>query len=60
MQPVVALEDCTFSIEKGSFSVIMEKPGSGKPTLLNIIALHEDEISGTHPIEGQEVMEKTL
>jgi len=52
---VTILEDISFSVEKGSFSVIMGPSGSGKSTLLHIISGLEPPSSGKIFLNGTEI-----
>jgi len=49
---VKALDDVSFSIEKGEFVLIVGSSGSGKSTLLNMIGLLDRPTNGTISIDG--------
>lgn len=49
------LDNCDFSVEKGSFTMVFGESGSGKSTLLNIISLTDKPSSGTAFIDGIKV-----
>jgi len=49
---VTALDNVTFSIEKGEFVLIVGSSGSGKSTLLNMIGLLDRPTNGTIHIDG--------
>ena len=54
-QPVEALKDVTFTVEKGEYVAIMGESGSGKTTLLNILAALDRPTAGTVRLDGQEL-----
>lgn len=47
------LEDCTFSLEKGSFSVIVGPSGCGKTTLLEILSGLQEMTQGEIWLQGE-------
>lgn len=49
---VRALENVSFSVEKGEYVAIMGESGSGKTTLLNILASLDKPTSGTVQLNG--------
>jgi lipoprotein-releasing system ATP-binding protein len=49
---VTALNNASFSIEKGEFVLIVGSSGSGKSTLLNMIGLLDRPTTGTISIDG--------
>ncbi|MBB1079352.1 ABC transporter ATP-binding protein [Limosilactobacillus sp. STM2_1] len=51
--PVIALKDINFSVEKGEYVAIMGESGAGKSTLLNIIATLDQATSGQAVLNGQ-------
>lgn len=54
-QKVTALEDLTMSINRGEFVSIMGKSGSGKSTMLNIIAGIDTISSGKYFFDGKDM-----
>lgn len=52
---VVALDDVSFSVEKGEFIAIVGASGSGKSTLLHIIGGVDRPTSGKVFIDGQDI-----
>lgn len=52
---VRALDDVTFSMDKGEFVVILGSSGAGKSTLLNILGGLDSATSGTYFIDGENV-----
>ena len=51
---VHALDDVSFTINRGEFVLIVGSSGSGKSTLLNMIGLLDKPTSGTVILDGQE------
>tara|TARA_Y100000590_G_scaffold5054_1_gene6830 strand:- start:641 stop:1342 length:702 start_codon:yes stop_codon:yes gene_type:complete len=51
---VCALDDVSFTINRGEFVLIVGSSGSGKSTLLNMIGLLDKPTSGTVILDGQE------
>ncbi|AJA49813.1 ABC-type antimicrobial peptide transport system, ATPase component [Clostridium pasteurianum DSM 525 = ATCC 6013] len=49
------LNKLDFSVEQGSFVIIMGKSGSGKTTLLNTIGLLDEFNEGSYDFKGQDV-----
>lgn len=52
---VRALHDVSFSLEEGTFAVILGPSGAGKSTLLNILGGMDNPSSGTYTLNGKEV-----
>lgn len=55
---VRALEEITFSLERGEFAAIMGESGSGKTTLLNIIATLDRPTAGWVLLSGENVFDQ--
>ncbi len=56
---VKALDNISFSVEKGEFIAIIGQSGSGKSTLLHMIGGVDNPSSGTVFVDGKEVYKKT-
>ncbi|WP_035054876.1 ABC transporter ATP-binding protein [Carnobacterium pleistocenium] len=56
-QGVQALKDINFSVEKGEFVSIMGESGSGKTSLLNILATLDTATTGEVMLEGRDLTE---
>ncbi len=52
---VEALRGIDFSVEEGSFTLILGRSGSGKSTLLNIVGFMDDLTSGSYRFDGEDV-----
>ena len=53
---VEALNDVSFSVEKGEFLAIVGESGSGKSTLLNMIGALDSPTAGKVIIDGKDIM----
>ena len=54
-EPVLALDQVSFSVNRGEFFVILGPSGSGKTTILNLIAGFERPTSGSVAVNGSPV-----
>lgn len=54
-QEVKALDDVSFSIEKGKFTIILGPSGSGKSTMLNLLGGMDQATSGSFLFEDTDV-----
>lgn len=54
-QEVKALDDVSFSIEKGKFTVILGPSGSGKSTLLNLLGGMDRATEGSFVFDNKEI-----
>lgn len=55
----VALDDISFTINKGEFVAIMGPSGSGKSTLMHILGALDTPTSGTYILDGENVEKLT-
>lgn len=53
---VKALDDVSFTLEEGTFTVILGASGAGKSTLLNILGGMDNATSGNYIINGDDVV----
>lgn len=49
------IEDCSFDVERGKFTVLIGPSGCGKTTLINVIAGYETATSGEIVLDGNPV-----
>ena len=56
---VVALNDVSFSVQKGEFIAIIGPSGSGKSTLIKLLSRYYDVQGGQICIDGQDIREVT-
>ncbi|MCD6270355.1 ATP-binding cassette domain-containing protein [bacterium] len=56
-EPIVALKDVSFNVEKGEFLSIIGKSGAGKTTLINLLIGEDKPTSGNLFFEGESVPE---
>ncbi len=54
-KPFTALQPCSFTIEQGGFVSIIGKSGSGKSSLLNLMAGIDSPTSGTIKVAGTDI-----
>lgn len=56
---ICALNDATFSVEKGELAVIVGASGAGKTTALNILGGMDTATSGTVVVDGESISQYT-
>ncbi|MBR3356095.1 MAG: ABC transporter ATP-binding protein [Oscillospiraceae bacterium] len=56
---IKALDDISFSIDKGEFVVVLGSSGAGKTTILNILGGMDTATSGSIMVDGHEISKAT-
>lgn len=57
---VVALENATFSVQKGEYLALIGPSGSGKSTLMNTLGCLDRPTRGSYLLAGEEVVQMSL
>lgn len=52
---ITAVDNCSFSIEKGELTVILGPSGAGKTTVLNLLGGMDSPSSGSITVDGKEI-----
>ena len=55
----IALQPCTFTIQRGEYVAITGPSGSGKTTLLSLLGLLDEPTAGTYRLDGIDVADLT-
>ena len=55
--PVIALQPCSFAIDRGQFVAVTGPSGSGKTTLLSLLGLLDTPTAGRYVLDGLDVAE---
>jgi len=54
---IVAVEDCSFSIDEGELAVILGPSGAGKTTILNLLGGMDSPSGGQIFVDGNKIHE---
>jgi len=55
IDPFVVLKDCSLEIKSGKFNILVGTSGSGKSTIINVIAGYEYPFKGKVTIDGKQI-----
>ena len=58
-KPILAVDDASFTVEKGEFAIILGASGAGKTTALNILGGMDVATSGHISVDGRDITEYT-
>lgn len=58
-KPIRAVDDASFTVEKGEFAIILGASGAGKTTALNILGGMDVATSGHISVDGRDITEYT-
>ena len=58
-KPIRAVDDASFTVEKGEFAIILGASGAGKTTALNILGVMDVATSGHISVDGRDITEYT-